>query len=89
VGLDSPNDSEDDWETDIDSEINVDNGIIDSETQEKRNLSAVLNVLGLIRPTRMLVLAMVPYLEPASFIGLCGNGLTTSQIGDFLCQLPN
>jgi hypothetical protein len=29
---------------------------------------------------------MVPYLEPAGFIGLCGNGLTTSKIDDFFKQ---
>jgi len=30
---------------------------------------------------------MVPYLEPVSFIGLCGNSLTTSKINDFLSKL--
>jgi hypothetical protein len=35
------------------------------------------------------VLATVPYLEPAGFIGLRGNGLTTSKIDDFLSELPN
>jgi hypothetical protein len=37
----------------------------------------------------MIVLATVPYLEPAGFIGLRGNGLTTSKIDDFLSELPN
>jgi len=35
------------------------------------------------------VLATVPYLEPAGFIGLRGNGLTTSKIDDFLSEMPN
>jgi len=35
------------------------------------------------------VLATVPYLEPAGFIGLRGNGLITSKIDDFLSELPN
>jgi hypothetical protein len=37
----------------------------------------------------MLVLATIPYLEPAGFIDLCGNGLTTSKIKDFQSELPN
>jgi len=34
-----------------------------------------------------LVLAMVPVLDPAGFIGLRGNGLTPSKIDDFLRKL--
>jgi hypothetical protein len=36
-----------------------------------------------------LVLATVPYLELAGFIGLCGNGLTTSKIDHMLSKLPH
>jgi len=32
------------------------------------------------------VLATVPVLDPAGFIGLCGNGLTPSKIDDFLSE---
>jgi len=32
--------------------MELDNGRVDSETPEHRNLSAALNVPGLIRPTR-------------------------------------
>jgi hypothetical protein len=35
--------------------------------------------------TVQLVLATVPVLDPAGFIGLCGNGLTPLKINDFLC----
>jgi len=35
------------------------------------------------------VIAMVPYSEPAGFIGLRGICLTTSNIDDFLSELPN
>jgi len=35
------------------------------------------------------VLAMVPYLEPAGFIPLHGNGHTTSNIHDYLSESPN
>jgi hypothetical protein len=35
------------------------------------------------------VFATVPYLEPAGFRGLRGNGLTTSKIDDDLGALPN
>jgi len=31
----------------------------------------------------LLVLAMVPVLDPAGFIGLCGNGLTPSKLTIF------
>jgi len=33
-----------------------------------------------------LVLATVPVLDPAGFIGLCGNGLTPSKIDDFFSE---
>jgi hypothetical protein len=33
-----------------------------------------------------LVLATVPVLDPAGFIGLSGNGLTQSKIDDFLSE---
>jgi len=36
-----------------------------------------------------LVLAAVPFLEPAGLIGLCANGLTTSKIDDFLSELTD
>jgi len=48
--LDNPNDSEDDWEADNESDMELHNGIEDSETLEQRNVSAALNVPGLIRP---------------------------------------
>jgi len=35
------------------------------------------------------MLATVPYLDLAGLIGLSGNGLTTSEIDDFLSELPN
>jgi len=34
----------------------------------------------------VLVLATVPVLDPAGFIGLHGNGLTPSKIDDFLSE---
>jgi len=49
--LDSQNYSEDNWETDIESRIVLDNGIMNSETPEQRNVSALLHVPRLIRPT--------------------------------------
>jgi hypothetical protein len=33
-----------------------------------------------------IMLAMVPVLDPAGFIGLRGNGLTPSKIDDFLSK---
>jgi hypothetical protein len=33
------------------------------------------------------VLATVPVLDPAGFIGVHGNGLTASKIDDFLSEL--
>jgi len=50
--LNNPNDSEDYWEADNESEIDLNNGISDSETQEQWNMSAAPNVPGLIQPTR-------------------------------------
>jgi len=48
--LDNPNDSEDDWEPDDESDMELHNDIEDSETTEQRNVSAAPNVPGLIRP---------------------------------------
>jgi hypothetical protein len=39
-------------------------------------------VLGIVDGTEV-VLATGPVLDPAGFIGLCGNGLTPSKIDDF------
>jgi len=50
--LDNPNDSEDDWEADDESDMELHNGIEDSETLEQRDVSATPNVPGLIRPIR-------------------------------------
>jgi hypothetical protein len=50
--LDNPNESEDDWESDNESDMKLDNGSKDSETPEQQNVSAAPNVPGLIRPTR-------------------------------------
>jgi len=50
--LDNPNNSEDNWEADNESEIELDNGIRDSVTQEQRDVGAALNVARLIWPTR-------------------------------------
>jgi len=48
--LDNPNNSEDDWEADDESDMQLDNGIEDSETPEQQNVSAARNGPGLIRP---------------------------------------
>jgi len=48
--LDNPNDSEDDWEVETKSHMELDNGIEDSEILEQRNVSATPNVPALIRP---------------------------------------
>jgi hypothetical protein len=48
--LDNPFDSEDDWEADNESNTELDNGIEDLETAEVQNVSAALNVPGLIQP---------------------------------------
>jgi len=45
------NDSEQDWEADNESEIELDNGVRDSETQGQWDMSVTLNVPALIRPT--------------------------------------
>jgi len=50
--LDNPNDSEDDYVADIESDIEQDNSIEDPECPEQRDVSAASNVPGLIRPTR-------------------------------------
>jgi len=50
--LDNPNDSEDDCSADFESDIEPDNGINDPECPQQRDVSAALNVPGLIRPTR-------------------------------------
>jgi len=47
-----PNDSEDDWEADTDSDMELDKGREDSETPEVRNVRAAQNVAGLIRLIR-------------------------------------
>jgi len=52
--LENPNDSEDDWEADDKSDMELDNGSEDSATAEQRNVSAAPNVPGLIRPLRRL-----------------------------------
>jgi hypothetical protein len=48
--LDNPNVSEDDWEADNDSDMELDNGSEDSEIPEVRDVSAAPNFPGLIRP---------------------------------------
>jgi len=48
--LDNPNNSEDDWEADNESDMELDCGSEDSETLEHRNVSAATNVAGLILP---------------------------------------
>jgi hypothetical protein len=48
--LDNPNDSEDNWEADNESAMELDNGSEESETPELQNVSAAPNVPGLIRP---------------------------------------
>jgi len=50
--LDNPNDSEDDWEVDNESDMDLHNGSEVSETLEVRNVSVAPNVPGLIRPIR-------------------------------------
>jgi len=49
--LDNPNESEDHWEADNESDIELENGIKDVESPERRDVSAALNVPGLIWPT--------------------------------------
>jgi len=50
--LDNPNDSEDDYAADDESDIEQNNGIEDSECPEQQDVSAAPNVPGLVRPTR-------------------------------------
>jgi hypothetical protein len=50
--LDNPNDSEDDCAADIQSDIEEDNSIEDSESPEKQHLSTIPYVPGLIQPTQ-------------------------------------
>ena len=50
--LDNPNDSEDDWAADVQSDIEQDNGIENPECPEQWHVSAARNVPGLIRPIR-------------------------------------
>jgi len=50
--LDDPNESEDNWEADNESDMDLDNGSEDSETPEQRNVSAAPNVPGLVQPIR-------------------------------------
>jgi hypothetical protein len=50
--LDNPNDSEDDWKADNESDMELDNGSEVSETPKVRNVNAALNVPRLIRPIR-------------------------------------
>jgi len=48
--LDNPNDSEDDWEAQNESDMELDNSSEESETMELPNVSAAPNVPGLIQP---------------------------------------
>jgi hypothetical protein len=48
--LDHPNESQDNWEADNQSDMELDNGSDVSETLEVRNVNAAQNVPGLIRP---------------------------------------
>jgi len=50
--LDYPNETENNWEADNESDMELDNGSENSETPEQRNVSAVQNGSGLIRPIR-------------------------------------
>jgi len=52
--LDNPNDSEDDFAADVESDIEHDNGIQDPECPEQLVVSAAPNVPRLIWPTRKL-----------------------------------
>jgi hypothetical protein len=48
--LDYPNNSEDDYTADIESDMDQDNSIEDPESPEQQNVSTMPNVSGLIRP---------------------------------------
>jgi len=50
--LDNPNDSEEDCSADDESDIEHNNGIEHAECPERQDVSAELNVPGLVRPTR-------------------------------------
>jgi len=50
--LDNPNDSKEDWASDVESDIEPDNSIEDPQCPEQRDVSASPNVPGMIRPTR-------------------------------------
>jgi len=50
--FDNPNDNEADWEADSASEIELNNGVRHSETQEQRDVSSALAVPRLIQSTR-------------------------------------
>jgi hypothetical protein len=50
--LNIPNECEDDWEADNESNMELDNGSEDSETPEQQNISATPFVPGLIQPIR-------------------------------------
>jgi len=50
--LDNPNYSEDNWETDNESDMDVDSGVEDPESPALRDVSATRHIPGMIRPTR-------------------------------------
>jgi len=50
--LDNPNDSDDDWDTNNESAMELEKGREDAETPQQRNVNAAPNVPGLIRPKR-------------------------------------
>ena len=52
--MDNPNDSEDNCEADVKSDMELDNGMEASESPELQDVSSTPNVLGVIRPTRKL-----------------------------------
>jgi len=50
--LDNQTASEDDCEADVESDMELDNGMEDTESPDLRDVSATPNVPGLIRPTQ-------------------------------------
>jgi hypothetical protein len=50
--LDNRNESEDNWEADNESDMELDHGSKDSETSEQQNVRAALNVPRVIQPIR-------------------------------------
>ena len=48
--VDNPNDSEDNWEADNESAVDLDNSCEDSDTPDQQNMSAIPSVPGLIQP---------------------------------------